>query len=56
MIFLELDKNNYIVKIPNNKLNDIDIFNPIEVETFIKELFSKIIKKYNLKGEVDLNI
>ena len=56
MIFLEIDKNNFIAKISNDKLTDIDIFNVEEVEKFIKILFSKLIKKHNIKGEVELNI
>ena len=56
MIIEKLDKYNYIVKITNNKLKEIDIFSKDEIEQFVKELFSKFIKKYNLKGEVQLDV
>lgn len=56
MIIEKLDKYNYIAKITNNKLKEIDIYNKDEIEQFVKELFSKIIKKYNLKGDIQLNV
>lgn len=56
MIFLEVDKNNFIAKISNDKLANIDIFNIEEVKEFTKIIFSNLVKKYNMKGEVEFNI
>ena len=56
MIFLEVDKNNFIAKISNEKLANIDIFNIEEVKEFTKIIFSNLVKKYNMKGEVEFNI
>ena len=55
MITQKIDENKYIVKVTNEKITDIDIYNTEEVERFTKELFSSFIKKYNLQGEIDLN-
>lgn len=56
MYFYKVDKNNYVVKIFNDNLQDIDIFNVNEVEKFIINIFRKFLKKYKLKGDVLLNI
>lgn len=47
------DKNNYLIKIINKK---IDIYNPKELEEITKEILKKITKKDKLKNLVILEI
>lgn len=56
MIFSEVSENNFIAKISNDIIENIDIFDIDEVENFIKNLFKEFIKKHKLKGEVELDI
>lgn len=56
MIFYEVDTDNYVVKVFNEEIYDLDIFNIDEVEDFIKNIFKNFVKTYKLKGDVLLNI
>ena len=56
MIINKVDDDNYIIKVLNDKLDNIDIFNIDEVEEFIKNIFKNFLKFFKLSGEVVLNI
>lgn len=56
MIFCKITENNFIAKISNDVVENIDIFDMEEVEEFIKNLFTTILKRQKIKGEVELNI
>jgi len=56
MIFCKITENNFIAKISNDVVENIDIFDIDEVEEFIKNLFTTFLKRQKIKGEVELNI
>ena len=55
MIFNVIDKDNYIIKIFNN-YNGIDIYDHDNIESFVKDIFNKHLKKYNLTGRILFNV
>lgn len=55
MVCNVLDKDNYIIKIYNN-YNCVDIYDHDNIENFIKDIFNKYLKKYNLCGRILFNV
>lgn len=55
MICNVIDKDNYILKI-YNKYAGFDIYEQENVKDFIKDIFNKMLKKYNLSGTIIFNI
>jgi len=55
MICNVIDKDNYILKI-YNKYAGFDIYEQDNVKDFIKDIFNKMLKKYNLSGTIIFNI
>ena len=55
MICNVIDKDNYILKI-YNKYAGFDIYEQDNVKDFVKDIFNKMLKKYNLSGNIIFNI
>ena len=55
MICSVIDKDTYILKI-YNYYNGINIYDHDNVEEFVKDIFNKSLKKYNLTGRILFNI
>ncbi len=56
MIYKEIDDRKLLVRIPKDKLDDLDIFDKDKLEKFVKKVVVMILKKKKIKGLVYLDI
>jgi len=55
MICNVIDKDNYILKV-YNYYNGVDIYDLDNIEDFVKDIFNRSLKKYNLSGRILFNV
>ena len=55
MICNVIDKDNYILKV-YNYYNGVNIYDHDNIEEFVKDIFNKSLKKYNLTGRILFNV